>query len=55
MKKPQAREFDVNAAQKALSECPEIVRDYVALIEARYFAEKELLQKALAKIRELSA
>lgn len=50
----QVKQFDVHKAKQELKECPKIVRDYVKLLEEHNQRWKELAQKAIAKIREIS-
>lgn len=51
---PTVKPFDVDKAKKELKDCPKIVRDYVKLLEKHNQKWKELTQKSISKIKELS-
>lgn len=49
---PQVKQFDTTEAKKVLKTCPQIVQDYVKLLEKVYEKQKELTALAISKLRQ---
>ena len=51
---PTVVNFDEQKALEELKKCPKIVRDYVKLIKQHWDNQKDLTNKAISKLKELS-
>ena len=50
----KVKELDTDKAKQELKQCPKIVRDYVKSLEYHLDIKQDIINKAIAKIRELS-
>lgn len=49
----EVKSIDTDRVKKELKNCPKVVQDYVRSLEKVYKANRESLDKAISKIKEL--
>ncbi len=54
MKSIKVKSFDVLDAKEELKKCPRIIRDYVRVLEDTIERQKDLINKTIKRIEELS-